>query len=253
MSSNFANRTKTRAGCVPDEPVLTFPNVTTRKMKEYMQKRFDIVIASINSKLPSGEPKMPTVGIELFTMKMGERFYPTLLVLPESVVYKSKKQKQKQKSNNPNEIDLSDLANDSGDQRDNVHLHSVIYELLKPFMYQKPKMFRDPEVRRYNGISNGTVDEIIECCTPRRNKMGNSYVVSILLDTYAILHAMLELEDDDRAYQVNLKHVKRLRDGEYNFVVVRRLIKKKGKHKDRDSVQSLFKALQNKAGFRSLN
>ena len=70
----------------------------------------------------------------------------------------------------------------------------------------------------------------------------------ILLDPFALLHAMLMIPGDDRLFNVMMKQADRVKDGEYIYKVNRTLKKKKNGGKGTSEFDSLIRQINHSAG-----
>lgn len=234
----------TRAGLKPDDTNEPY-TVTTAQMREYLQRQLDVVITDTNQRLAEGQPPMSSVQIKAYSCRMGEHFYPLVVTLPGTVIYKRAKKRSDVKNENSGRLNIAnDIHEDLDDYGKGIRIQAPVYGVLKRFMYaDEGKGFNNPNVRRNLGISASDAANARRMCKLKRIKINKGgSLVTVMLDPFAVLSDMLAINGDNRAYQILMHHAKKVRDGEYKFSVTRTIRNKKNK----GGGQSEYKALMNK-------
>lgn len=239
----------TRAGKRPDDGNEPY-TITTEEMRVFLQRRLDVIIADVNRNLQEGNSPLPNMEIKAFSCRMGDRFYPIIITLPEAAMYRKEKKKNVQKD--PRRINIQNVVDDDADEDDFVRLYTPIYECFKAFMYENGgKSMKHPEVRKNLGINYNSVGKVVSMCTPKRTKMNNgSFLITIMLDPFAIIHNMLYKDYDKREYTITMKRVDRMKDGVYRYKVSRDLRGKKKKGGGMDEYKALMQRISSGAGLR---
>lgn len=239
---------KTVAGLLPDQDRLPY-SIRTSEIIRFLQKKLDVIITDVNNNLPDKVTPMPQIQLRGYTVKMSNRHYPFALILPSTAEYKPNANRQP----NPNkgktsEVDISQDLRDDDDDGDNLKLYRPIYEFLKPYMYD-PNVFKNPKIYGGMNINSDAARTCHRMSTAKktRNK-GNGGAIMILLDPFALLHAMLEIPEDPRVFSVTMSEAVRVKDGEYIYKIKRTFRKKKQNGQGMSEWKALMHQINGSAG-----
>lgn len=220
---------KTRAGLLPDDDKVPY-SIKTAQIIKYLQNKVDIMIADINNHLPENTPPLGDIPLKGYTIKYTSTHYPIILIMPNNVEYNPNR-KAKKKNNGPRtaDVDISQDVSDEDNGSDKLTLLRPMYEILQPYMYPKG-FFRDHNRCQQMHLSNQQREQCNRFATPKRAKQKGGGSIMLMLDPFAIIHEMLEVEGDLRAFYVMMSDPQKLQDGEYKYNVKRTFKKaKKGK------------------------
>ena len=221
----------TRAGLVPDDKNEPY-TVTTAQMREYLQRQLDVVITDTNQHLAEGQAPMSNVQIKAYSCRMGEHFYPLVVTLPGTVIYKRAKKLSEVKNENNGRLNIAnDIHEDLDDYGKGIRIQAPVYGGVKRFMYPDGgKGLDDQNARRNLGISASDAANAKRMCKLKRIKINKGgCLVTVMIDPFAVMSDMLVVNGDNRPYQILMHRAKRVRDGEYKFTITRSIREKKNK------------------------
>lgn len=212
---------ETRAGLKPSDKKLPF-SITTSQVENYLQKKVD-VLCSKDKGLPQN------VDVRVYTTEASPKFLPFVVVLPTSVL------EDKRKKDNNSHVDGFFNINERS---------SKIEDLQKPFkmlfgayVYDKDdiKAFSSNDWRRARAVSRTTSETLKSMVFPRVSQFRGegsrkTSVVTFMLDPLRVFHDMLKMEDDNRAYNVDIDKWQKIKTGEYRYMISRSV---KGKNNRR--------------------
>jgi len=239
---------RTVAGLVPDQDKVPY-SVRTSEIIKFLQKKLDVMITDINNNLTGNVPPMPQIQLKGYTVKMSGKHYPFILTMPATAEFRPQnKNQQNQNKGKTSEVDISQDLQDDDDSQGAVKVYRPIYNLLQPFMYD-PNVFKNPKIYGAMGLNADGARNCrhLSSFKKTRNK-GGSGAIMILLDPFALLHAMLMVPGDDRLFDVMMKEAVRIKDGEYIYKVNRTLKKKKSGGKGMSEFNSLMRQINRSAG-----
>lgn len=242
---------RTVAGLVPDQDKIPY-SIRTSEIVQFLQNKLDVIIADVNNNLTGNVPPMPPIQLKGYSVRMSGKHYPFVLSLPSTAEYKPhNKNQQNQNKGKTSEVDISqDLEDDEDDgNQGGVKVYRPIFDMLKPFMCD-PRVFKDPKIYgAAMGLNAKGAKDCRNLCSFRktRNK-GEAGAILIMLDPFALIHALLKIQGDDRLYSVMLKETIRLKDGEYIYKVNRTLKKKDRGGKRTSEFDYLMRQINHSAG-----
>ena len=226
----MAKSIETRAGLSPSEKNLPF-SITTSQAEEYLQKKVDVLCNRDNS-LPKN------VDVRLYTMNMGSKFLPFIVVLPLSVLVSNEKEK--------NEIDPIF----SNTERGGVQMiEKPFHEMFKAYVYNKEdvKGFDSNDWRHARGVSRQCAEQMRRTATPRISSFGGSgrrqKYVTFLIDPIRLFHDMLVIVDDRRDFLVDIVNWQKMKNGEYKYFIERCTKKNRSRGKGDDNIANQLNAL----------
>lgn len=219
---------KTRAGLLPDDDKVPY-SIKTAQIIKYLQNKVDVMIADINNHLPDGVAPLGDIPLKGYTIKFTSTHYPIILIMPNSVEYNPRRKPKKQNGPRTADVDISQDISDEDSGRDKLTLLKPLYEVIQPYMYDKG-FFRNPNRCQQMHLSNQQRQQCDRFSTPKRAKQKGGGSIMVMLDPFAIIHEMLEIEGDLRTFFVMMSDPQKLQDGEFKYSVKRTFKKaKKGK------------------------
>ncbi len=239
---------RTVAGLVPDQDRVPY-SVRTSEIIRFLQKKLDVMITDINNNLTDNIPPIPQIQLKGYTVKMTGKHYPFILTMPATAEFKpQRKNQQNRNTGKISEVDISQDLQDDDDSQGTVKVYRPIYNLLQDYMYD-PEVFKNPKIYGAMGLNadGARTCRRLASFKKTRNK-GGSGAIMILLDPFALLHAMLKVQGDERLFSVMMKQADRVKDGEYIYKVNRSLKKKKSGGKGMSEFNSLMRQINHSAG-----
>ena len=230
---------KTRAGLLPDDDKVPY-SIKTAQIIKYLQKKVDIMIADINNNLPDGVAPLGDIPLKGYTIKFTSTHYPIILIMPNSVEYNPRRKPKKQNGPRTADVDISQDISDEDSGRDKLTLLKPMYEVIQPYMYEKG-FFRNPNKCQQMHLSNQQRQQCDRFSTPKRAKQKGGGSIMVMLDPFAIIHEMLEIEGDLRTFYVMMSDAQKLQDGEFKYVVKRTFKKAKKGKKGISELQALMR------------
>ena len=219
---------KTRSGLLPDEDRVPY-SVKTAQIIAYLQKKVDIMIADINNNLPDGVAPLGDIPLKGYTIKFTSTHYPIMLIMPKTVEFNPHRKPKKQNGPRTADVDISQDISDEESGRDKLTLLKPLYEVIQPFMYEKG-FFRNPNKCQQMRLSNQQRQTCDRFATPKRARQKDGGSIMVMLDPFAIIHEMLEINGDLRTFFVMMCDAQKIQDGEFKYKVKRTFKKaKKGK------------------------
>lgn len=247
QGTNLYDR-RTVAGLVPDQDRVPY-SVRTSEIIRFLQKKLDVMITDINNNLIDNVPPIPQIQLKGYTVKMSGKHYPFILTMPATAEFKpQRKNQQNRNTEKTSEVDISQDLQDDDDSQGTIKVYRPIYNLLQGYMYD-PQVFKNPNIYGAMGLNAEGARKCRHLASFKktRNK-GGSGAIMILLDPFALLHAMLMIPGDDRLFNVMMKQADRVKDGEYIYKVNRTLKKKKNGGKGTSEFDSLIRQINHSAG-----
>ena len=107
-------------------------------------------------------------------------------------------------------------------------------------MYEKG-FFRNPNKCQPMHLSNQQRQQCDRFSTPKRAKQKGGGSIMVMLDPFAIIHEMLEIEGDLRMFYVMMCDAQKLQDGEFKYSVKRTFKKAKKGKKGISELQALMR------------
>ena len=230
---------KTRAGLLPDDDKVPY-SIKTAQIIKYLQMKVDIMIADINNNLPDGVAPLGDIPLKGYTIKFTSTHYPIILIMPNSVEYNPRRKPKKQNGPRTADVDISQDISDEDSGRDKLTLLKPMYEVIQPYMYEKG-FFRNPNKCQQMHLSNQQRQQCDRFSTPKRAKQKGGGSIMIMLDPFAIIHEMLEIEGDLRTFFVMMSDAQKIKDGEYKYIVKRTFKKAKKGKKGISELQALMR------------
>lgn len=204
---------KTRAGIEPDDNYVVY-NITTKMMENYLQSKIDFVV-----KQNGGEKVTVTAN----TFPAGSKFYPIILGFPDTILkYKE----------NPYEGVVSIIDTKSNDKID--YVRDDIQNIIKNLQYSDAsikKLFEE-ETKKLYGISTSnalTMKQFQRTKKLSRNKNDKDGIVCTVIDPLVMFHDMLTWVGDNRKFILSIERIKKIEDGNWEYKVVREIMKSKKK------------------------
>ena len=229
---------KTRAGLLPDDDKVPY-SIKTGQIAAYIQHKIDVMIADINSQLKGDEKPLNPIQITGYSIKFTSFHYPIFVILPGSVEYRSGRPKR---DNGPrtSEVDISQDVVDDDNANDKLNIFRPLYSILQPYMYEK-NYFKSNKCD-YMRLSNKQRAECARLSTPKRShQKGGQKTIMLMLDPFAIIHEMLEIPGDNRAFTLLMNEPNKIKDGEFKYHVKRTFRKAKKGNRGVSELNALMK------------
>ena len=230
---------KTRAGLLPDDDKVPY-SIKTAQIIKYLQNKVDVMIADINNHLPDGVAPLGDIPLKGYTIKFTSTHYPIILIMPNSVEYNPHRKPKKQNGPRTADVDISQDISDEECGHDKLTLLKPLYEVIHPYMYEKG-FFRNSNKCQPMHLSNQQRQQCDRFSTPKRAKQKGGGSIMVMLDPFAIIHEMLELEGDLRMFYVMMCDAQKLQDGEFKYSVKRTFKKAKKGKKGISELQALMR------------
>ena len=229
---------KTRAGLLPDDDKVPY-SIKTAQIIKYLQNKVDIMIADINNHLPDGVAPLGDIPLKGYTVKFTSTHYPIILIMPNSVEYNPRRKQKKENGPRTADVDISQDISDE-DSGDKLTLLKPLYEVIQPYMYEKG-FFRNPNKCQPMHLSNQQRQQCDRFSTPKRAKQKGGGSIMLMLDPFALIHEMLEIEGDLRTFYVMMSDAQKIQDGEFKYIVKRTFKKAKKGKKGISELQALMR------------
>lgn len=229
---------KTRAGLLPDDDKVPY-SIKTAQIIKYLQNKVDIMIADINNHLPDGVAPLGDIPLKGYTVKFTSTHYPIILIMPNSVEYNPRRKQKKENGPRTADVDISQDISDE-DSGDKLTLLKPLYEVIQPYMYEKG-FFRNPNWCQPMHLSNQQRQQCDRFSTPKRAKQKGGGSIMLMLDPFALIHEMLEIEGDLRTFYVMMSDAQKIQDGEFKYIVKRTFKKAKKGKKGISELQALMR------------
>lgn len=231
---------KTRAGLLPDDDRVPY-SIKTGQITAYLQHKIDVMIADINAQLSEDDKPLGAIPINGYTIKFTSTHYPFIVILPGSVEYKTGRRPKRDNGPRTSEVDISQDVNDDDSSNDKLTIFKPLYSILQPYMYPKG-FFKKNERCAQMRLSNNQREQCDRLSTPKKsNQKGGQKSIMLMLDPFAIIHEMLEIQGDNRSFMVMMNDSNKLKDGDFKYRVKRTFRKGKKGNKGVSELKSLLR------------
>ena len=211
---------RTRSGIQSDKPRYQTFTVRTQQIREYMQKKVDIITSCMNK---NGDP-IPQMQIDLYSHYMSKKFVPLVLILePTAAEY------YYQNNNDDVEQDGEEIFNvnefDSKDNEKVAELKKPFVEFFDNFKYTKEDLndLRSSNYKREMRINNINTKAIRHFSVPRFYTMtGGDGIpttrIVMIVDPIKVLFDMI-VENNDKNFEIEIWIEKKVNDSEYEYKI----------------------------------
>ena len=217
MSGN--NRFKYRNARREDVPAALL--LSTKDVQNYIQERIDVIVAALRNKNPK-YADLKDIQIRVAGAQASDKFVPLMIILPPEAL--------EAEATSNDEVPYIFLERDEDGQ---LTLIPAIEKLFKCWAYTKEdkKAFENPRYQRAININRKMAADIINFTTPRyrQRKDGDekTEIIMFFIDPIKIFHEMLTEENETKSFKIDIANFKKIRNGEYDFKVMKYYGKKK--------------------------
>lgn len=196
--------------------------ITTAMIQEYMQNRFDMLVANLRKNVEK-YADLGDIKIKAATTGISNKFYPIFLIMPTEIL-------EKHALMEDSSIPMA-FYDHSDEEDETARLIPIFENFLKLYAYGESdiRMFENKEylreinvntnlMRRMKGFVKARMMKINKDKNHDDDENRDKCYVTIMLDPIRILHDMVVDEDNPKArFKITIVEVKKFKNGLYEY------------------------------------
>lgn len=216
-------------------------DISTREIQEYLQGKLDVVVSVL--KQEKRYDNLDDIKISVGAAKASDTFVPLIVTLPKEAL-------ESEASNMDNEIPSIWTKTEENEE---VRMIEDLEDFFRMYTFKKDdiKMLKNREYQRKQHIRPSYAASVVGMCRPTYHvfKKGSEYVdarIMFALDPVRVFMDMLCEENEKQGdVDITITGIKKIRNSQYEFRVVKRRQKNKGNNNDayEKDIETIFSRL----------